>query len=51
MNTSSKSSTHLCIQPSSHYKDTILDTVNENVKKARRTFYSLLSTFYMVKMD
>ena len=39
-----QSSTHLGIQRFSQYKDTVLDTVNENIKKARRTVYSLLST-------
>ena len=35
--------THLGIQRSSTVKDTIMDTINKNITKARRTCYSLLS--------
>jgi hypothetical protein len=35
--------THLGIQRSSTVKDTIIDTINKKVTKARRTCYSLLS--------
>ena len=38
-----KSATHLGIQRSTSIKNTIEETVNENIKKARRTAYSLLS--------
>ena len=34
--------THLGIQRSSTVKDTIMDTINKNITKARRTCYSLL---------
>ena len=39
-----QSATHLGLQRSSGYNDTVADTVNQNITKARRTMYSLLST-------
>ncbi|MEW8544513.1 MAG: hypothetical protein AB2693_13365 [Candidatus Thiodiazotropha sp.] len=38
------SATHLGLKRSSAFNDTITDTVNQNITKARRTVYSLLSS-------